>query len=198
MSRWTDLTDVNARAAFAVYFGKVDRALAALPRAEADEIKRELEQHALDAVSDAGDAHVALAQLGDPDDFLSDLVADKLRARAGRTFSPADVASALVRSASSGLAGLALSTFVGIGYVTAALAILMGVTKLFDPDGAGVYRLADGRIFIGFGETLGGADIMGIWFSPLAIVAGALLYFALTWAFGRATLRKRKVAKKDD
>jgi hypothetical protein len=196
MSRWTELTDANARAAFAAYFAKVDRALAALPRAEADEVKRELEQHALDAVSEAGDAQTALAQLGDPDDFLADLVADKLRVRAARTFSPADVASALARSAGAGLAGLALSTLVGVGYVVAALAILMGVTKLFDPDGAGVYRLADGRIFIGFGETLGGADIMGIWFSPLAIAAGASLYLALTWAFGRAALRKREVAPK--
>lgn len=196
MTRWTELADANARAAFAEYFAKVDRALAALQRSEAEEIKRELEQHALDAVSEVGDAQTALAQLGDPDDFLADLVADKLRARAARTFSPADVASALARSAGAGLAGLALSTLVGIGYVIAALAIIMGVTKLFDPNGAGVYRLADGRIFVGFGETLGGADIMGLWFSPLAIAAGALLYVALTWAFGRATLRKREVAQK--
>ena len=194
MTRWTELTDANARAAFAAYFAKVDRALAALPRAEAEEIKRELEQHALDAVSEAGDAQAALAQLGDPDDFLADLVADKLRARAARTFSPADVAAALARSAGAGLAGLALSTLIGIGYVIAALAILMGVAKLFDPAAAGVYRLADGRIFIGFGDSLGGADIMGIWFSPLAIAAGVLLYVLLTWAFGRATLRK--VAKR--
>ncbi|MEQ1490498.1 MAG: hypothetical protein ABL932_08145 [Terricaulis sp.] len=194
MTRWTELTDANARAAFAAYFAKVDRALAALPRAEAEEIKRELEQHALDAVSEAGDAQAALAQLGDPDDFLSDLVADKLRARAARTFSPVDVVAALARSAGAGLAGLALSTLVGIGYVVAAFAVVMGVTRLFDPDGAGVYRLPDGRIFIGFGETLGGVDIMGIWFSPLAIAAGALIYLALTWAFGRATFLK--VAKR--
>lgn len=194
MTRWTELTDANARAAFAAYFAKVDRALAALPRAEADEIKRELEQHALDAVSEAGDAQTALTQLGDPGEFLADLVADKLRARAARTFSPADVAAALMRSAGGGLAGLALSTLAGIGYVIAALAILMGVSKLFDPAAAGVYRLPDGRLFIGFGDSLGGADIMGIWFSPLAIAAGVLLYVLLTWAFGRATLRK--VAKR--
>jgi len=193
MTRWTELTDANARAAFAAYFAKVDRALAALPRAEADEIKRELEQHALDAVSES-DAQTALAQLGDPDDFLADLVADKLRARAARTFSPADVAAALARSAGAGLAGLALSTLAGIGYVIAALAILMGVAKLFDPAAAGIYRLPNGRLFIGFGESLGGADIMGIWFSPLAIAAGVLLYVLLTWAFGRATLRR--VAKR--
>jgi len=195
MSRWTELTDANARAAFAAYFAKVDRALAALPRAEAEEIKRELEQHALDAVAES-DAQTALAQLGDPDDFLADLVADKLRERAARTFSPADVASALVRNAGAGLAGLALSTLVGIGYVVAAFAVLMGVSKLLNPNAAGIYRLPDGRIFIGAGETLGGADIIGIWFSPLAIAVGVLIYVALTWAFGRVTLRKREVARR--
>ena len=194
MTRWTELTDANARAAFAAYFAKVDRALAALPRAEADEVKRELEQHALDAVSEAGDVQAALAQLGDPDDFLADLVADKLRARAARTFSPLDVTAALARSAGAGIAGLALSTLIGIGYVIAALAVMMGVIHLFDPNGAGIYRLPDGRIFIGLAETFGGTDMLGFWFSPLAIAAGALLYLALTWAFGRATLRK--VAKR--
>ncbi len=194
MTRWTELTDANARAAFAAYFAKVDRALAALPRAEADEIKRELERHALDAASEAGDAQAALAQLGDPDEFLADLVADKLRARAARTFSPVDVAAALVRSAGAGLAGLALSTLVGVGYAVAALAVTMGVLHLFDPNGAGLYRLPNGRIFIGISETFGGADMLGIWFSPLAIAAGALIYLVLTWAFGRATLRK--VAKR--
>ncbi len=195
MTQWTELADPNARAAFAAYFAKVDRALAVLPRAEADEIKRELEQHALDAASE-GDAQAALAQLGDPSDFLSDLVADRLRARAGRTFSPADVAAALARNAGAGLSGLALSTLAGIGYVIAALAILMGVIRLFDPNGAGVYRLPDGRIFIGIGETFGGADMLGFWFSPFAIAAGALLYLALTWAFGCVTIRKREVAKR--
>ncbi len=190
MTRWTELADADARAAFAVYFAKVDRAVAALPRPEADELKQELEQHALDAFADVGNAQTALAQLGEPDEFLPDLVTDRLRARAGRTFSPAHVAVALVRSAGGGIAGVALSTLVGIGYAVAALAMLMGIARLFDAEGAGVYRLSDGRLFIGFGETLGGVDIMGFWFSPLAIAIGALLYFALTWAFGRATLRK--------
>ena len=54
----------------------------------------------------------------------------------------------------------------------------------------------NGRIFIGIGETFGGADMLGIWFSPLAIAVGALLYFALTWAFGRVTIGNNKVAKR--
>lgn len=194
MSRWTELTDPKARAAFAAYFTKVDRALAPLPRASADEVKRELEQHALDALSETQDPVAALARLGDPDEFLSDLVAGKLRERAARTYSPADVIVALARSAGSGVAGLLAATLTGLGYVVAALALAMGVTRLFDEDGAGVYRLADGRIFIGFGETLGGADMLGFWFSPIAIAAGACLYLVLTWVFGRVRLRRRGVA----
>lgn len=198
MNSWTELTDAHARAAFAAYFAKVDRALAALPRAEAEDVKRELEQHALDAAGEAGGAQAALAQLGDPDEFLPDLVADKLRARAARTFSPLDVARAVGRSAGAGLAGLALSTLMGVGYLMAGFAILLGLMRLFDPASAGIYRLADGRLFIGAGDTLGGTDISGIWFSPVAIAAGALLYIVLTWAFGRAKLRKREVAPPHD
>lgn len=103
MARWTELGDANARAAIAAYFAKVDRALAPLPRAEAEEVKAELEAHALDALADASDVNAALAQLGDPDEFLDDLVADRMRALAGRTFKPGDVLAALARSAGLGL-----------------------------------------------------------------------------------------------
>ena len=80
MARWTELTDANARAAMAAYFAKVDRALAPLSRTEAEELKAELEAHALDAFAEASDVNAALAQLGDPDEFLDDLVADRMRA----------------------------------------------------------------------------------------------------------------------
>jgi hypothetical protein len=191
MTQWTKLADAEARAAFATYFAKVDRALAALPRSEADDVKRELEQHALEAVADAGGAPAALARLGDPDDFLPDLVADRLRARASRTFSPLDVARALGRGAGAGIAGFVLSVLAGVGYVVAVCAAAMGIMRLVDPGSAGIFRLDDGRMLIGFGETLGGTDISGPWFSPLAIAGGVMLYVVLTSVFGRVKLHKR-------
>lgn len=190
MTRWTDLPDAAARAVFAAYFAKVDRALAALPRAEAEEVKAELEAHALDAFADAG-ADAALAQLGEPTDFLPALVADRLRARAGRTFSPADIANAMLRSSASGIVGLIASTLVGLGYALAALCIALGVLKLFAPHGTGIYRLDTGGTFIGSDPNVQGVDLLGMWFSPLAIAVGVCLYVVLTWTFGRATVRKR-------
>lgn len=190
MTRWTDLPDAGARAAFAAYFAKVDRALAPLPRAEAEEIKTELEAHALDALADGG-AGAALAQLGDPNEFLPALVADRLRVRAGRTFSPADVASAMLRSSAASVVGLAVSTLVGLGYAVAATSILLGVLRPFAPRGTGVYRLDTGELFIGADANMQGVDLLGIWFSPLAIAVGVCLYVLLTWMFGRATARGR-------
>jgi uncharacterized membrane protein len=192
MTRWTDLADANARAAFAAYFAKVDRALAALPRAEADEVKSELEAHAIDALSESNaDAAMVLTQLGEPSEFLAPLVADRLRARAGRTFSPGDVALALLRNSASGLAGFALSAAVGLGYAIAALCVALGLLKLVAPLGTGVYRLDTGELFIGSDANVRGVDLLGMWFSPLAIAVGVCLYIVLTWMFGRATVRKR-------
>lgn len=196
MARWTELGDAGARSVLAAYFAKVDRALAALPRAEADEVKAELESHALDALAEAGGAsetgaRVALAQLGEPDDFLPSLVAGRLRARAARTFNPGHVASALARSAAAGFVGLVSSILVGLGYVVATLCVALGVAKLFAPNGIGAYRLETGALFIGADENVRGVDVLGLWFSPLAIAVGACLYVVLTWAFGRATARTR-------
>jgi uncharacterized membrane protein len=191
MTRWTDLADANARAAFAAYFAKVDRALAALPRAEADEVKSELEAHAIDALSESNaDAAMVLTQLGEPSEFPAPLVADRLRARAGRTFSPGDVALALLRNSASGLAGFALSAAVGLGYAIAALCVALGALKLFAPLGTGIYRLDTGELFIGADAKVRGVDLLGMWFSPLAIAVGVCLYIVLTWMFGRATARK--------
>ena len=92
MASWIEVGDVPARKLLAAYFAKVDRALAPLSREEADAVRLELETHILDAMAGTpaseADAKAALEQLGDPDDFIPQLVADRLRARAGRTFGP--------------------------------------------------------------------------------------------------------------
>lgn len=190
MTRLTDLADAGARAALAAYFAKVDRLLAPLPEGTAAETRRELEAHAVDLFTEEGDAAAALARLGDPKDFLPDLVAEKLRSRAAQTLSPTHVLAALASSARIGLSGLILSTLAGAGYVLAALALAMGTARLLGQDTTGLFRLEDGRYFIGFGETLGGADILGLWFVPLAYGVAAALYLILTLAFGRVKLRK--------
>jgi len=119
-------------------------------------------------------------------------VAEKLRSRAAKSFAPTHVVVAIVSSAKTGVTGLAVSTLAGTGYFLAAFAVVMGIARLVAPETTGLFRLADGRLFLGFGETLGGADVLGVWFAPLAFGSAALLYVILTLAFGRARLRKRR------
>ncbi len=190
MTRLTDIADAAARAALADYFVKVDRLLAPLSQDAAMETRRELEAHALDLLTEEGEAQAALSRLGNPDEFLPELVAEKLRGRAARSFSPLHVTAALASSARSGIAGLILSTVAGIGYALAALLITMGTARLLGQMSTGLFRLEDGRYFLGFGETLGGTDMLGLWFVPAAYAAALTLYFILTLAFGRIRLRK--------
>lgn len=189
MGSWTEITDPAAHAAIADYFSKVDRALAPLAAADAADVRRELETHVLDAVGDGETVDAALNALGDPDAFLPALVADRLRARAGRTFNPGDVAAALARSARAGAAGLALSIVVGCVYAAATLSIILGVLKIVAPAGTGVFRLDSGRIFIGSDGAVKGVDLLGWWFIPIAVGTGLALYFAMTWLFAHARFR---------
>lgn len=190
MTRLTDIADTGVRAALADYFVNVDRLLAPLPQPAAMELRAELEAHALDLLTEEGSASAALSRLGDPEDFLPELVAEKLRGRAARSFSPLHVSAALASSARAGIAGLLLSTVAGIGYAAAALGLAMGTARLLGQTSTGLFRLEDGRHFLGFGETLGGTDVLGFWFVPLAYAASLILYFVLTFAFGRIRLRK--------
>jgi hypothetical protein len=152
-------------------------------------VRHELETHILDAMagSPAGeaDANAALEQLGDPDDFIPQLVADRLRARAGRTFGPLDVVAAIGRTAATGIRGLATAIVMSVGYVAATLMIVLGILKLTTNQAVGVFRLRTGELFIGADDTVDGVDLLGGWFAPLAIVAGIVLYLAITWAYGR-------------
>jgi uncharacterized membrane protein len=190
MMRWTDIADAEARSAFAGYFAKVERLLAPLPEADAGETRRELEAHALDLLAEESSAAAALARLGDPDEFLPDLVAEKLRSRAARSFAPAHVVRALAINASTGIIGFLLSSVAGLGYAIALLALVMGVMHLIDPDAAGIYRMPDGQTLIGFGKSPGDVDLLGVWFTPIALAVAIGLYLILTLAFGWVKIRK--------
>jgi hypothetical protein len=190
MTTWTDLADPGARAAFAAYFARVERHLAPLPDASAREVREELELHALDLLAEEGRADAALARLGAPEDFLPDLVAERLRLRASKSFAPSHVFSAIASSARTGLAGIIVSTLAGFGYALAALAVVMGIARLVAAETTGLFRLQDGRLFLGLGENLGGSDVLGVWFAPLAFAVAACLYLILTLAFGRVKFRK--------
>ena len=67
--------------------------------------------------------------------------------------------------------------------------------KLSRRKGVGVYRLETGELFIGHDEAVRGVDLLGFWFSPLAIAVGVWMYLALTWAFGRIAVRKSALPK---
>lgn len=189
MASWIEVGDVPARKLLAAYFAKVDRALAPLSREEADAVRLELETHILDAMAGTpageADARAAMEQLGDPDEFIPQLVADRLRARAGRTFGPLDVGAAILRTAATGIRGLVTAIVMSLGYIVATVLIFLGVLKLTTSSPVGVFRLRTGELFIGADDHVDGVDLLGGWFAPLAIVAGLVLYLLLTWAYGR-------------
>lgn len=189
MSSWIEIGDVQARKLLASYFAQIDRALAPLSRAEADAVRQELETHILDAMAGTpareADARAALEQLGDPDEFIPQLVANRLRARAGRTFGPLDVASAILRTAVTGVRGLLTAIVMSAGYLIATVLIFLGILKLTTNQAVGVFRLRTGELFIGADDTVDGVDLLGGWFAPLAILAGIVLYLLITWAYGR-------------
>lgn len=197
MSSWIEIGDVQARKLLANYFAQVDRTLAPLPRAEADAVRQELEAHILDAMAGTpaseADARAALEQLGDPDEFLPQLVADRLRVRAGRTFGPHDVLSAILRTAATGIRGMLTAIVMSLGYLAATLMIILGTLKLTTSQDVGVFRLRTGELFIGADDNVDGVDLLGAWFAPLAILAGIVLYLLITWAYGR--VKRPRVAR---
>jgi len=105
--------------------------------------------------------------------------------RAGRTFGPHDVLSAILRTAVTGIRGVVTAIVIERRVSGRDGDDRLGILKLTTNQDVGVFRLSTGQLFIGADNNVDGVDLTGGWFAPLAIVTGVSLFLLLTWAYGR-------------
>ena len=179
------------------YFKRVKRILKSLPQAVREELLLELEGHLAESFDQSpGDREpdrlqAALESIGDPEEFLRPLMADRLLEDASRTFSPRTILLAAVYNLSLGVFRFVMACVLGFGYLLAFMLVLSGLAKIVDPVHSGLFIKSNGIPVMGIVDNpeLYSKNLFGLWYIPLSIAAAVLLYIGLTKCW-RLLLRK--------
>ncbi|WP_339812252.1 HAAS signaling domain-containing protein [Zunongwangia profunda] len=132
-----------------------------------------------------------LNKLGDPQDVLKPMIAEKKLEEATRTFNPIHVFKALVLNITNGVKYIffAFLYLVLIGFL-----IIIGA-KINNPKEVGLY-FKDGDFYLlgkmkpELMESLSANEVLGNWFIPFFLLLTVLLYIIITFLM-RITARKK-------
>jgi len=170
------------------FFKNLDRKMKALRPDQKKELKLEIQDHLLasfqmeKAKDEAERLLNAIDLLGDPEEFIRPLLADKLLTRAAKTLSPKAAFKGLYYHIFGGVKGLVLSFFFGIGYVIVFILAVMALLKPFFPKNVGVLIQEEGGLVVGILANSKNVkiDVFGYWIIPLGLILAVILYIALT------------------
>jgi uncharacterized membrane protein len=165
------------------YFKRVEKNIKLLSEKDKVEFLMEINSHIYEAMNASSEANETenllnvLNKLGDPQDFLKGIVADKKLNEAVRTFNPMTVFQALVLNFKR---GIVYSLFTVLYLFLFAFVFLI-VMKIFSPANTGLFYM--NRQFHAFGFVSNAYDlneILGFWFIPMVASAAILFYFLIT------------------
>lgn len=166
--------------------------LGPLTIAEREEIVREISAHVRDSAEESGaSVEAILARLGPAEELAGQYRAGLLISRASRSFSPLVLLRATFRLATKVFFGI-LVFFLGLfGYLMGGGMVLTALVKPILPANTGMWfengRLASwGVIFPAPAPPE--HEVLGLWFIPLALIAGSMTLLFTTFAI-RSSLR---------
>jgi len=186
------LTDKLSLRIWSRFFEQVNRILRQVPKDQRDEIVLELQGHILESIQhDDADSEPdrimnALDKLGNPEEFLRPLVAEKLLTSGARSLKPSALFCGLYYNMFASARHVLLSLVFAAGYVILAILLFASVMKLFVPE-FGLYIHNDGGFTLGTtAEEIRNVstEVLGMWLVPLGIASAAVLYIALTKLLG--------------
>lgn len=170
------------------YFKGINRILRSVPKKQREELVLELKGHVLESISkdivkdEANRVLNAIEKLGDPEDFIRPLVADRLLLDASNTLNPKNVFLGLVFNFYSGIKRASVATVLGIGYFFFGIIFFLTIFKIFFPNNFGFFIKTNGVPIIGFQMDMppGAQDVLGLWTIPIGMAISFILYFILT------------------
>jgi hypothetical protein len=168
-----------------------------MPVTEIDEITLELRGHIAERTSPGGDTDAVLRSLGEPEELARQYRTDKVAERAECTGSPIMILHSLHllrRRRPSGWAALFLA---GMGYAWALVLVSAAIEKVLSPHDVGLW-LGTGtqpRITVDGPGPAGTHELLGWWFVPLGLLAGAGLFF-LTRHFALWWIRRSRPTRR--
>ena len=170
------------------YLDRVRVFLRGLPQPESDEIVLELRGHIAERLAVDRDVERVLRSLGDPAELARQYRADRVTTRAECGWSPIVTLHSLLLLRRGRLAGWVVLLVAALGYAWALALAGAAIEKVLSPHDVGLwYRPGRApRITVDGPGPSGTHELLGWWFVPVGLVAGAALLlvtrqFALWW-----------------
>ena len=181
------LSDTVAKKIWHQYFRRVKRCAKPLNSNQQEELILEIQDHLLESFKqETGDYEAekllnAIDKLGDPEEYLRPIIADRLLSSASNTLNPKTVFKGLYYDLFGNIKGFLLSVAFSLGYLAAFVFAVLSILKIFFPDNIGFFINETGGILIGIigGESLK-TDILGYWDVPLGLLVSSIIYLVLT------------------
>lgn len=194
------ITD-NARKILTLYDKRVLQIIKPLSKQDQQDIKMELDSHVYESMlrypkeDEVTTLIYALEKLGEPELFLTDVVAERKLAQAGKSFNPVHIASALALNIGKGFIKTVLFIIIALLYITSFAFAALAILKPFFPDKIGLFVNEQNRLFaIGWLESGDKMkhEVLGAWFTPVFIPVAIIIY-VVTTVLLKYTHKKRKI-----
>ncbi|HMH32915.1 MAG TPA: hypothetical protein VK543_07785 [Puia sp.] len=181
------LNDKNAKRVYAQFLALLRSKSTVLKTADRDELKTELISHVYESMgpSDSEENELnrllnAIEKLGNLDDVVNPIIADKMIEYARSSVNPEALMNAYVNNSGSLFRKLIIGITFSLFFILVTVVAIISVVKIFDPT-AGLY--VGPKIFVlgKVGDSSQAKEILGYWIIPVAIILAFILY----WVFLR-------------
>ncbi len=170
------------------YFRRVNRFSKTLDKDQQEELQLEIQDHLYESFKqETGESEAvrllnAIDKIGDPEEYIKPMVADRLLSSASRTLNPKTILKGLYYYLFGSIKRFFVSLSFSIGYLMVITFGIMAILKPFFPNNVGVFLDKDGIPNIGIiGDSSRlQTDVLGYWIIPIGIFVSLLLYLGLT------------------
>jgi uncharacterized membrane protein len=181
------------------YFNRIDKMIRSLDRTQKEETKLEIQDHLLESFQNEKEDKEAvkllnaIEKMGEPEEYLKPMVADKLLTKASNTMSPLIILKGLYYYLYGGIKRFIVSLSFIMGYILALCFLVIAILKFFIPNSTGLFLYPDGDLKFGLDINAAAAkEILGYWIVPIGIGLSSLTYFILTRFLRSLKSKKRR------
>lgn len=180
-------TDSASARVYQNYLKRIKKTVSSLPKKDQQEILLELNSHIYEGLkhktqkSEIDRLLDILEKLGEPEEILKPLVADKKMEQATSTFNPIHLAKALFLNISNGISYL----FFIVLYLSLFGFVFLIYAKITKPDEVGLYFRegsfrALGKLNPDYLAATPHTEVLGNWFIPVMLLAIIICYLLIT------------------
>lgn len=159
-----------------------------------EELKLEIQDHLYESFTrETGESEAerllnAIDRIGDPEEYIKPMIAEKLLVNASKTFNPKTIVKGLYYYIWGGVKKFFITILFGVGYIISFISGFLVVLKLFFPNTSGLLIHKNGGFALGIIDDIKDikTDVLGYWIIPIGIILSVGIYLVLT----RSSLRR--------